>query len=117
MLLDLSQECVAVHSNKNNGGVTKNVLQLLYSYKNNGGVTINVLQLLYSYKNNGGVTKNVFHPFYQYRSITDPIKFSVWENISALQLDGNVSDYLVDLGHFLGQESHDFPRFLPLGGI
>ncbi len=28
-------------------------------------------------------------------------------HISALQLDGNVSDYLVDLGHFLGQESHD----------
>ncbi len=27
--------------------------------------------------------------------------------LSALQLDGNICDYLVDLGHFLGQESHD----------
>ncbi len=29
-------------------------------------------------------------------------------HISALQLNGNVSDQLVDLGHFLGQESNDF---------
>ncbi len=34
------------------------------------------------------------------------------QQLSALQLDGNVSDYLVDLGHFLGQESHDFPGLI-----
>ncbi len=33
-------------------------------------------------------------------------------NVSALQLDGNISNYLVDLGHFLGQESHDFPGLI-----
>ncbi len=32
-----------------------------------------------------------------------------------MQLDGNVSDYLVELGHFLGQESHDFPGLINLG--
>ncbi len=35
-------------------------------------------------------------------------------HISALQLNGNVSDYLVDLGHFLGQESHDIPGLIIL---
>ncbi len=32
--------------------------------------------------------------------------------ISALQLNGYFCDYLVDLGHFLGQESHDFPGLI-----
>ncbi len=32
--------------------------------------------------------------------------------VSAFQLNGNVCDYLVDLGHFLGQESHDFPGLI-----
>ncbi len=26
-----------------------------------------------------------------------------------IELRGNVSNYLVDLGHFFGRESHDFP--------
>ncbi len=33
-------------------------------------------------------------------------------DVSALQLNGNVFDYLVDLGRFLGQESHDFPGLI-----
>ncbi len=33
-------------------------------------------------------------------------------HISALQLNCNVSDYLVDLGYFLGKESHDFPGLI-----
>ncbi len=32
--------------------------------------------------------------------------------LSAFQLNGNVSDYLVDLGRFLGQKSHDFPGLI-----
>ncbi len=32
--------------------------------------------------------------------------------ISALQLNGNVFVYLVELGPFSGQESHDFPGLI-----
>ncbi len=50
--------------------------------------------------------------------LTSTLKFVMEEfpcnnkHLSALQLNGNVSDYLVDLGHFLGQESHDFPGLI-----
>ncbi len=29
--------------------------------------------------------------------------------LSAFELNGNILDYSVYLGHFLGEESHDFP--------